>query len=222
MWGIVPKTSNFPCAMSNGDSYIDRLVCLGIPFYLYSMKKSAVREKILDTASKLFYKNGYNRTGINEVIAESGIAKATLYHHFKSKEDLCVAYLAYKNETFLREIGSYCREKQSGEEQMLAIFDFLSEFFVGGDFNGCWCVRTIAEIPKDDQKIRSEIQKHKADFLALIRSLVSQNYPQKSEEEVHIMSKQFYLLYEGAIGESHLHQESWPIQAAKQMGKSIL
>ena len=186
------------------------------------MKKSAVRQKILDTASKLFYQNGYNRTGINEVIAESGIAKATLYHHFKSKEDLCVAYLAYKNETFLTEIEAFSREMQRGEAQILAIFDFLSKFFENGDFNGCWCIRTVAEIPKDNLKIRSEIQQHKEDFLRLIRSLLTQNFPNKSGDEVDTLSRQFYLLYEGAIGESHLHQANWPIEAAKQMAKSIL
>ncbi|MEM6629656.1 MAG: TetR/AcrR family transcriptional regulator [Bacteroidota bacterium] len=186
------------------------------------MKQSGIRQKILDTASDLFYKNGYNRTGINEVISESGIAKATLYHHFKSKEDLCIAYLAYKNETFLTEISAFCQSRDVGKSQVLAIFDFLSKFFEDGNFNGCWCIRTIAEIPKENQKIRNKIQQHKEDFLVFIKSLLSENFPHKEKWEIAALSRQIYLLYEGAISESHLHQEKWPIEAAKQMAQSIL
>ena len=50
-------------------------------------------ERILAVASELFYRQGYRATGINEVIARSGVAKATFYNHFPSKEDLCLAYL---------------------------------------------------------------------------------------------------------------------------------
>ena len=57
------------------------------------MKHSEVKNRIIETASSLFYKNGYNATGINEIISETGIAKATLYNHFKSKEDICLAQI---------------------------------------------------------------------------------------------------------------------------------
>ena len=60
------------------------------------MKHSEVKNHIVETASNLFYANGYNLTGINQIISEAGIAKATLYNHFKSKEDICVSYLQYK------------------------------------------------------------------------------------------------------------------------------
>ena len=74
------------------DKQIDRLVYFNKLFYICDVRKSDIRENIVKTASELFYRNGYNSTGINEIIRESGIAKATLYNHFKSKEDLCLSY----------------------------------------------------------------------------------------------------------------------------------
>ena len=69
--------------------------------------KSNTRAKIIETASELFYTKGYNLTGINEIIKESGIAKATLYSHFNSKEDLLVAYLEAKDAELLKNIKSF-------------------------------------------------------------------------------------------------------------------
>ena len=71
------------------------------------MKHALVKDHIIQTASHLFYQNGYNLTGINEIIKEAGIAKATLYNHFKSKEDICIAYLQYKNASFITEIKAF-------------------------------------------------------------------------------------------------------------------
>lgn len=186
------------------------------------MKHSQVRHTIIETASDLFYKNGYNSTGINEIIAEAGIAKATLYNHFKSKEAICISYLQYKNESFLEDIKLFCQSKPKGNTQILALFDFLKLFYKHPDFNGCWCIKTIAEIPQDNVNIREEIQKEKKTFIALIQELVVPNAAIKSEKEIIALTKQIYLLYESAVAESHLHQESWPIQSAKLICSKIL
>jgi len=79
------------------------------------MKHSAVRQTIIETASDLFYHNGYNLTGINEVIQEAGIAKATLYNHFKSKDDLCSAYLTHKHTLFLTSFDTYVNKRTKGK-----------------------------------------------------------------------------------------------------------
>ncbi|MEL6590324.1 MAG: TetR/AcrR family transcriptional regulator, partial [Bacteroidota bacterium] len=186
--------------------------------YLRVMKRSQIKQHIIETASALFYKQGYNLTGINEIIAESGIAKATLYNHFKSKEDICIAYLAYRNTSFLEEIGAYCRKQSLGEAQLLAIFDFLQLFFLDRDFNGCWCIRTAAEIPKDNERVKTEIKQQKEAFIRLIEALVAEN----SQTPQPLLAKQIYLLYEGAVAESHLHQADWPIAEAKKICERIL
>ena len=186
------------------------------------MKHAEVKHRITETASFLFYKNGYNSTGINQIIAEAGIAKATLYNHFKSKEDICLAYLQHKNINFLVDFETFISSKPKGKDQILAIFDFLQLFYLDKDFNGCWCIKTVSEIPKDNEMIRNEIQSQKNDLIAIIAKLITNNLEQVKSEQVDSLARQIYLLYESAVGESHLHQEDWPIVESKNLCKKII
>ena len=184
--------------------------------------KTEVQQKIITTAANLFYRNGYNSTGINEIIEKAGIAKATLYNHFKSKDELCVSYLKHMNNNFLEDIEDFCLSKSKGKSQILGLFEFLEQFFQTKEFNGCWCIKTIAELPKNNKLIRAEIQLQKKQFIQLIEKLAKQNLKLKSKKSTESKARQIYLLYEGAVGESHLHQDVWPIQEAKKMCASII
>ncbi len=186
------------------------------------MKRNDTRELIIDTASNLFYKKGYNLTGINEIIAEAGIAKATLYSHFRSKEDLCVAYLEARDETLIQNISEFCYAKPKGNEQLVAVLEFLIPFFEDKDFNGCWCIRTIAEVPKDNERIRSKIKANKSLLINFIQKLVADNKPHLSPEQKEKLTKRIYLLYESAVAESHLQDDSWAIHESIDLLKSIL
>lgn len=186
------------------------------------MKHSLVHETIVKTASDLFYKKGYNLTGINEIIKESGIAKATLYNHFKSKDDICLAYLQYKNKSFLSEIKAFTKKTPKGKKRILSLFNFLDTFFTDPQFNGCWCIKTVAEIPRDNKVILLEIQNEKKQFIEFIYKLTIANLTRKTEKEYRQLVRQIYVLYEGAVAESHLHQANWPILSAKQVCNVIL
>jgi len=186
------------------------------------MKHSLIRQHIVETASDLFYRQGYNLTGINEIIAQAGIAKATLYSHFKSKDDICLAYLQFLNTAFLKDIAAVARKKEHGKAQILGLFDFLKEFYKSKTFNGCWCIRTAAEIPLENERIRTEIHQLKVNFIALITQLVTVNFPEKSDTSSEQLARQIYVLYEGAVAESHLHGEEWPINAARAICETIL
>ncbi len=186
------------------------------------MKDSPVRQNIIETASTLFYQKGYNLTGINEIIKEAGIAKATLYNHFKSKDDICIAYLRFLNNSFLIDIKAYAIKKPKGKKQILALFDYLKLFFYEKEFNGCWCINTVSEIPRENEKILIEIQNQKNKFLELIEYLVKSNFSGKSEKEANILARQLYLTYESAISESHLHQDIWPIESAMDLCAKII
>jgi len=186
------------------------------------VKHSEIRLHIIKTASSLFYSKGFNATGINEIIAKAGIAKGTLYSHFKSKEDVCLAYLEFYNSTFIEDIIAYCHTKPIGRQQVLAIFDFLEMFFSTSGFNGCWCINTIAEIPAGNEKIRSKIQQQKQHFIQVIAELLLTNLPDLSQEETTSLSRQIYLLYESAVVESNLHQAKWPITETKMLCSQLI
>lgn len=185
------------------------------------MKKTNVKQHIIDTASKLFYVNGYNTTGINEIIAKSAIAKATLYHHFKSKEDICVAYLEQRHEDFMSNLKEYIPNANSSRQQLLSIFDYLRDLYRKGDFYGCWGIKTFAELPPDNEKILCVIQRQKKELLLFLGEIVGDNIANISIAETEKISGGIYLLYESAITESHLHKNDWPIHLAKSIAPSL-
>jgi len=170
----------------------------------------------------LFYNNGYNSTGINEIIDEAGIAKATLYNHFSSKEQICIAYLEHMQAVFMLNIEAFVGTKPVGRKRLLAIFDFLKQFYCGEEFNGCWCVNTISEVAGDQEQIRTTIRTQKDGFLYFIQEQVNEVYPDKDKRNRTAIAKQIYLLYEGAVSESYLLQDQWPIATAKATCDKLL
>lgn len=180
-------------------------------------KSSEVRSRIINTASDLFYRNGYNSTGINEIIREAGVAKATLYAHFRSKDELCLAYLQQRHAAFIEGIEAYCKAAPAGENQLLGLFDFLASFFNSKDFCGCWAQRTIAELPVEDGILRVEILQEKKHLVRLITSLLANNFPTLDSSRRDALARKIYLLYEGAVGESYLQNNAWPISDAREM-----
>ncbi len=186
------------------------------------MKNSLVKEHIIQTASKLFYEKGYNLTGVNEIIKVAGIAKATLYSHFKSKEDLCIAFLKYKNTSFLEDIKAHTKMAKIGKVQILALFDFLKDFFNTNDFNGCWCINTVSEIPHNNINIKAEIKAQKLIFLKFIETLITDNTKGLDNSKIESLAKQIYVLYEGSVAESHLHNAIWPIEFAQKTCEKLL
>ena len=185
------------------------------------MQKTNIKEHIVTIASSSFYTNGYNATGINEIIAKSEIAKATLYHHFKSKEDICVAYLENRHMYFMKELKDYIKEKNEGQQKLIAIFDFLRDLYRKGDFHGCWGIKTLGELPPENQKIVSVIQRQKKELLLFLGEIVGDTIANISRAETEKISGGLYLLYEGAITESHLQRNDWPIHLAKSIAPSI-
>lgn len=186
------------------------------------MVKINTKNLIVDTASQLFYEKGYNLVGINEIIEKSGIAKATLYNHFKSKEDLCLAYLDSRDSKLMEDLKQYCNQKPKGHKRIIGILEFVLDFYRGKNFNGCWCLRTIAEVPKNNKRIRAKIKSSKLNLLNYIESLVIENISGITKKNSSKLSQSIYLLYESALAESHLHDDEWPIHQSLELLKLIL
>ncbi len=184
--------------------------------------KNETRNKIIETASELFYRKGYNTTGINEIIKESGIAKATLYSHFASKEDLLIAYLEIKDAELIESLGEHCDGLPRGNGQLVGVLEFLIPFFNQENFNGCWCIRSVAEVPRENQRVRLKIRDNKEKFRNFLKLLVVRNKPDLSAAQQEALGNQLYLLYEGALTESHIHGAEWPIETSICLLRDIL
>jgi AcrR family transcriptional regulator len=107
-----------------------------------------VRERILDTSYELFARRGVRDVGIDELVARSGVAKATLYRHFASKDDLVLAFLERREQLWTRDwVEAEARRRGSNpEEQLLSIFDAFDEWFRRDDFEACSFINVLLEM----------------------------------------------------------------------------
>ena len=109
---------------------------------------SSARERILDTAYDLFARRGIRDVGIDEIVERSGVARATLYRHFTSKDELVLAFLERREQrwTFGSIEAEARRRGKTAEEQLLAIFDVFDEWFHRDDFEACSFVNVLFEM----------------------------------------------------------------------------
>ena len=183
------------------------------------------RERIIETALNLFYNQGYLATGINQIISESNIAKATFYAHFPSKEALCITYLQARHVLWMGWLKKSISGKKTAKEKLTGIFDFLKKWMSESNFRGCAFLNIATEIPAIDSKIRDEVIKHKNDLQAylydIIHDLIESN-TSYSDLKVQQTTKMVYVLIEGAIVSSQNYNDTWPIKAAQQAVWNIL
>lgn len=111
------------------------------------MAVPSAREKILDVAGRLFFQYGYRAIGIDMIIAESEIAKATLYRHFRSKDDLIVAYLEEMNRQFWAWFDGATTPHTDPKSQLIAIFDALGKLISTPACYGCPFLIVASEFP---------------------------------------------------------------------------
>ena len=123
---------------------------------------SSKREHLIDIARRLFYRDGFHNTGIDAIIAEAGVAKMTLYKHFKSKEELILACLHRQDEEFRNGLMQRV-EKQTREprERLLAIYTIIASEISSKDFCGCLFINAAAEYGELDSPIHQAAIQHK-------------------------------------------------------------
>lgn len=182
------------------------------------MTKASAKVRLIETASRLFYQQGFNRTGINQILDESGVAKASMYQHFRSKDEICVAYLQQMDEDVTRALQDYLGDLE-GPDKIMGLMEFLEIFFNQDGFRGCWCLNTLSEIPRDNTLIMKEILGQKRALRAFIRQLVKDNLQVENPDS---LGDKLYLLYEAALVEAQLFMQDWPINRAKAMYRELI
>jgi AcrR family transcriptional regulator len=106
-----------------------------------------VRERILDTAQRLFYRDGFRAVGIDTIIAEAGIAKMSLYRHFPSKDELIVAYLEESNRQFWEWLEGATAGADDPADRLIAMFEAIEKLATSPGCLGCTFQSAAAEFP---------------------------------------------------------------------------
>src|ERR1700754_3591162 len=101
------------------------------------MKPVVVVDKIMQTADRLFYIQGYNLTGINQIIEEADISKPSLYNHFRSKNELLLAYLDKLYTDWFAGLDSFSEKLASPLDKLIALFDYRIDRQINSQYGGC-------------------------------------------------------------------------------------
>ena len=135
------------------------------------LEASPARRRLLDTATRLFYENGIHAVGIDRIIAEAGVAKATFYNHFPSKDELVVAYIEEQDRLGRAAVAAL--PKQPPREMIAAIMGRISDAVVAGGWRGCPFLNAAAEYPNPTSPVRKAIDARRAWYHDSLRDLLS-------------------------------------------------
>jgi AcrR family transcriptional regulator len=192
-----------------------RQTCLNTTYLCPMHSDSSVREQIIITASRLFLSQGYNLTGINQIIEEAGVAKASLYYHFPSKEDLGVAYLKRRAEVWFEGLNHHLEGITSPLDRLVGTFEYRAIFLEQNYFSGCSYTRILTELPQRGTKMHTQAVANKEGQRKYFQDIVAQVehlHPEKKKD----VADTVLLLYDGASHQVQVYKELWPIEAARK------
>lgn len=161
-----------------------------------STQSAEPRERILSTAYGLFMQRGIRDVGVNELVREAGIAKATFYHHFPSKDDLVLAFLERREQLFTVGylVAESSRRGSTPEERLIAIFDVLDEWFHRPDYESCSYIKVLFELGHGHP-----VGRVSAEYLAKIRGGIRELGEEAGFSDADEFSHAWMLLMKGAI-----------------------
>ena len=168
-----------------------------------------VRQRILDTAARLFYQQGYPLTGINQLVAEAEVAKASLYQYFRTKDDILLAYLQQASQQWFQQLNEAIATGPTAKAKVLAVFDLLDTFLESENFRGCHFQNALLQLPPEETQVRTFIEEHKARIGQVFTDLLGN--PSLAEE--------ITLLFEGALVSSQIQRSPAPVAAARRVAE---
>jgi AcrR family transcriptional regulator len=174
-------------------------------------KKPDMKERILETADKLFYLQGIRAIGVDTIAAETGISKRTLYNHFPSKDALITAYLERR---FVLPRPS----DKPPAEQILATFDSLERRFSAKDFRGCPFVNAVAELGAGDKSVCKIAVAFKESRRVWFRNLLNQLGVADAEG----LATQLAVLVDGSIAQDLVRNDPSMARAARDAARVLL
>jgi AcrR family transcriptional regulator len=177
----------------------------------------SARERLLAAADELFYENGVNLVGIDRVIEHAGVAKASLYDCFGSKEELIRAYLKARGEKRQARILERMALHKTPQEKILSVFDLLGEIVSQPNYRGCAFQRASAEAGA------GSVIKGTCDQVRVwMRSQFTELARAAKAADPELLGQQLALLYDGASITAHLDRDRSAAKAARALAAKML
>ncbi|MCH7335898.1 TetR/AcrR family transcriptional regulator [Acinetobacter sp. NIPH 2699] len=186
------------------------------------MSTKSAKQRILATASTLFYQDGINSTGINSIIDQANVAKMSLYNNFRTKSELVSCYIEARHQEWLDLYEKRKAQIQTPTEGVLAVFDAYqdhAEFAYENGFRGCGLLNAAAEFPAHSPE-RLAVKKHKDEVENILAGHLKQliDEPEKVAQLALLLS----FILEGSIVRAGLESSSAKVFAARKMAQSLL
>ena len=182
-----------------------------------SADRRPARERLLAAANELFYEEGFNLVGIDRVIERAGVAKASLYDCFGSKEELTRSYLQERHAARQLRMRERLARYATPKEKILEVFDSMAEAAAKPDFRGCAFARASAEA-RPGSSVKAMCDESRAWNLALFADLAKQDGAADPDR----VAQQLRVLYDGAMVSAHLDTSSTAVAAARAMAEVVL
>jgi len=176
------------------------------------------RERILDTAFRLFYAHGPRGVGVDTVIAESGVAKATLYKHFPRKDDLILAYLDKVDQAWFGALRAAARTAgEDPREQLVGMFDALASSCRREGYHGCAFINTAAETASG-----SDVHARTVEHKNVVRAWVTDLARRACADDPALLARQLTLLLDGGLAAGVLDADPATPAAAKAVARALV
>ena len=171
---------------------------------------SEARSRLLSTATKIFYTEGIHSVGVDRIIAEAQVTRATMYRHFTGKEDLVLAYLDQAD----RELRAQAEAAQAGEEsaadKIRAICRTITAGIQSPGFRGCAFLNAAAEYPDRDHPVHRVVLAHRQWFLETVTELLAQTGDTPAEAAGrHLVMLRDGAMASGCLSDSGLVSETF-------------
>jgi AcrR family transcriptional regulator len=180
-------------------------------------ERRSARERLLAAAEELFYEEGINTVGIDRVIERAGVAKASLYDCFGSKEELVRSYLAARQQAREARMKEKLALYTTPKERLLGVFDALGEVFRASNFRGCAFVRASAEV-----RSGSSLKAVSDDSRAWLRNLFTELARDAGARKPESLAQQLVLLYDGASVSAQMDRDASAAAAARAVASLML
>ncbi|MQY10028.1 hypothetical protein SRB5_01320 [Streptomyces sp. RB5] len=163
-------------------------------------RPSEARDRLLKTASQVFYAEGIHSVGVDRIIAEAQVTRATFYRHFPSKDSLIVAYLTEADLAIRGQAEAAVAAGRPAADALRAIAQGIAQGIRSPGFRGCAFLNAVAEYPDSDHPVHQTVLVHRQWFLDTITGLLAQ----VREQGADAAARHFVMMRDGAMAEGCL------------------
>lgn len=182
-------------------------------------KKESAKERILRVADELFYREGVRAVGIDRIIMESGVAKASFYRNFPTKDDLVVAYLDLHRRRNLETIEhARQRHPESVLEQLRYLMEYIAERMKRPDYRGCAFMNTAVEFPETGHPSHAKALESRKD----VWDQVAEMAKAAGLPDYRGLTEQLRMLWSGAVMVAYINHEEFKPELFSEAAKKLI